>query len=126
MVLNGSHRTASEDATKHTVIVLPDFTFVNEVPGEGNGGMKKGEERGKAEEFWKKYLDPRGTRGGDLRTEREGTEDGQEEERGEGGDGDGEEGFKSWVLPYDAVILLCEYSGHRIRGEVLMLIWAYL
>ena len=46
-------------------------------------------EKKRAEAFWKRYCDPRAGRGGDLKAS---------------------EGFKSWVLPYDAVILLCEYA----------------
>lgn len=76
MILNGSHRTASEVSTNRTAIVLPDYVFVNEVP-DSIGGAKA---------LWKSALDP-----------------------GVGRAGTNEQcEVKSWPLPYDAVILMCE------------------
>lgn len=48
MILNGSHRTASESSTARTVLVLPDYVFVNEVEDSMSG----------ATELWKSALDP--------------------------------------------------------------------
>lgn len=81
MILNGSHRTASEDSTHNTVIVLPDYTFVNDVPESFDG----------ATDLWKSSLDPTLARGGKvLESFRGGSE------------------LKSWALPYNIVILICE------------------
>ena len=81
IILNGSHRTASEDSTHKTTIVLPDYTFVNDIPESFDG----------AADLWKSSLDPSVGRGGKvLDTFRGGSE------------------LKSWPLPYNIVILICE------------------
>jgi hypothetical protein len=80
MILNGSHRTASEDSTHNTVIVLPDYTFVNSVPESSDG----------ATDLWKSSLDPSLGRGGKVLENFHGGSE-----------------LKSWPLPYNIVILIC-------------------
>ena len=80
MILNGSHRTASENSTHNTVIVLPDYTFVNEVPESFDG----------ATDLWKSSLDPSVGRGGKVLTDLRGGSE-----------------LKSWPMPYNIVILIC-------------------
>jgi hypothetical protein len=59
MTLNGSHRTASEDSTSHTVVVLPDYTFVNEVHPTKAGAVG----------FWLNVFEPTsGSRGSECKT----------------------------------------------------------
>lgn len=72
-ILNGSHKTLSDEELIETVLVFPDYKVVTEVPRSLDG----------AKNLWKNALDP--SRGS--------TQDST---------------FKSWVLPYSCVILICE------------------
>lgn len=77
-VLNGSHRSHSDDPdTQATVLVLPDYVAVSNVPLSADG----------AEAFWRHALDPAVSRAGTSATEGE---------------------LKSWPLPYNCLIMLCE------------------
>lgn len=78
-ILNGSHRSVSEDHDSDTVLVFPDFKVVTEVEHS-----KKG-----AEELCKVAVDPGVSRSGHVL---EGAK------------------AKSWVLPYSAVIMICELA----------------
>lgn len=79
MILNGSLRTASEDSTHHTVLVLPDFILVNDVPESLEG----------ANDLWHSSLDPSIGRGGAILK-------------------NPSSDLKTWPLPYDIVIMICE------------------
>jgi hypothetical protein len=72
-ILNGSHKTLSDEETLETVLVFPDYKVVTEVPRSLDG----------AKDLWKNALDP----------SKDSTQDST---------------FKSWVLPYSCVILICE------------------
>lgn len=75
-VINGSHRTTSEDVSKQTVLVFPDYKMITEVDS-----TKKG-----AEALATGYLDP---------------------ELSKAGSDQPQIGTRSWVIPYQVVILLC-------------------
>jgi hypothetical protein len=72
-ILNGSHKTLSDDESIETILVFPDYKVVTEVPRSLDG----------AKDLWKNTLD----------SSRGSTQDST---------------FKSWVLPYSCVILICE------------------
>jgi len=72
-ILNGSHKTLSDDESIETVLVFPDYKVITEIPRSLDG----------AKDLWKNVLDP----------SRDSTKDST---------------FKSWVLPYSCVILICE------------------
>jgi hypothetical protein len=76
-ILNGSHTTVSEDCTKETVLVLPDYKAVVGVPRTLEG----------AEELWRCALDPSLGRAGEA-----------------------DPSFRSWLLPYSCLILLCAWE----------------
>lgn len=82
MILNGSLRSASDDPSLHTVLVLPDYVMVNEVPESKDGAV----------DLWKVQLDPDAGRGGAMLISPESNVD-----------------MKTWPIPYDVVIMLCEY-----------------
>lgn len=79
-VLNGSHQEVGCAPKTHTVLVLPDYKLVKDVPATPDG----------ASEFWKAVIDP-----------------------SVGVEGKNEAGLKSWILPYSALILLCEYTAQQ-------------
>lgn len=76
-ILNGSHHTTSDDASKQTVLVFPDYKIVTEIDS-----TKKG-----AETLANGYLDS---------------------ELSKAGSDQPQIGTKSWIIPYQAVILLCQ------------------
>ncbi|KAG9045490.1 hypothetical protein FS837_006232 [Tulasnella sp. UAMH 9824] len=78
-ILNGSHHTTSEDTSKQTVLVFPDYKIVTEIDS-----TKKG-----AETLVNGYLDS------DL---------------SKAGSDQPQIGTKSWIIPYQAVILLCSHK----------------
>jgi len=82
-ILNGSHKTFSDDETLETILVFPDYKVITEVPRSLDG----------AKDFWKSVLDPPG------RSTQNTT-------------------FKSWVLPYSCVILLCSHKRRDKRCGV--------
>lgn len=84
MILNGSLRSASDDPSLHTVLVLPDYVVVNEVPESKEG----------ASDLWRSQLDAQVGRGGRLLKQPEANVD-----------------LKTWPIPYDVVIMLCEFRS---------------
>lgn len=76
-ILNGSHKTISDDHELETVLVFPDFVVISGIPSTARG----------AELLWKSALHPRIPR--IL------------------GSTPDESPFNTWVLPYSAVITLC-------------------
>ncbi|KAG8956729.1 hypothetical protein FRC04_000207 [Tulasnella sp. 424] len=78
-VINGSHRTTSEDASKETVLIFPDYKMVTEVDSTSKG----------AETLARGFLDA---------------------ELSKAGSDQPQIGSKSWILPYQAVILLCSHK----------------
>lgn len=111
-VLNGSFRSVSEDDHHHdedndeldkgqgkgrgpqTVIVLPDFTFVN-----GVSEIKEDVER-----LWRTRLDSNVGRAGKRDSVTSNDEEGVKKSGKNGR-------FETRPLPYDSVILLCEYDA---------------
>lgn len=79
-ILNSSHKSFSEDTALQSVIILPDYKVVSDVPASQRG----------AERLWKTGLDPSLGRAGAV-------------------DLDAEPALKTWHLPYDRLILLCEF-----------------
>lgn len=79
-ILNGSHYTLSDDPKHDTVLVLPDYKVLTEVPRSLEG----------AQQLYKDAVNPILGRAGAAREAREETE------------------IKSWILPYSCVILLCK------------------
>lgn len=89
-VLNGSHHSLAADADTHaTVLVFPDYVALSSVPETVTG----------ADALWRHACDPAVPRAG---THVSSLAD--EGSRGE----DTEAEFKTWPLPYNCVILLCE------------------
>ncbi|RPD81227.1 Sucraseferredoxin-like protein [Lentinus tigrinus ALCF2SS1-7] len=88
-ILNGSHRTVSDDDDKETVLVFPDYKVVTEVAVSPAG----------AEELWEHALSPsvnlhstpRDTKGTSV---------------------------KSWIIPYACVILLCSHKRRDNRCAI--------
>ncbi|KAI0774168.1 Sucrase/ferredoxin-like-domain-containing protein [Fomes fomentarius] len=80
-ILNGSHRTVSDDHAKETVLVFPDYKVVTEIAASQPG----------AEELWNHALSPAV---GLHAVPRDTTET----------------SVKSWFLPYSCVILLCAHQ----------------
>jgi hypothetical protein len=87
-ILNGSHRTLSDDAKHETVLVLPDYKVVMEVPRTAEG----------AQALYKTAVDPALGRVG-AKTEGEPTE------------------LRSFPLPYSCVILLCKSSYAKVPQD---------
>lgn len=83
IINNGSFKSASDDDDCLTAIVLPDFTYVNEIQ----------ETKENAERLWRTTLDPSVRRAGrrlpDVETA-------------------GRNKFQTRPLPYDSVVLICE------------------
>lgn len=77
-ILNGSHKSISDEETLESVLVFPDYKVVTEVPCSLEG----------AKGLWEKVLIAPGYSARDST-------------------------YKSWVLPYSCVILLC---GSRCYG----------
>ena len=91
-ILNGSHRTVSDDETKETVLVFPDYKVVTEVEASHAG----------AEELWEHALSP----SVDLHSVPR----------------DAKSTVKSWIIPYACVILLCmsrPSSGETLPAHLL-------
>ncbi|KAF7351324.1 hypothetical protein MSAN_01563900 [Mycena sanguinolenta] len=84
-ILNGSHRTISDDHELGTVLVFPDFVIISGVPSSSAG----------AKMLWNSALDPRIPR--IL------------------GSTPDEARFNTWVLPYSAVITLCSHKRRDKR-----------
>ena len=78
-ILNGSHRTYSDDHDLQSVLVLPDYKVVTNVNPTPEG----------AAALWESHLDPRLTRAGAAVIADKTT--------------------KTFVLPYNCVILLCRF-----------------
>ncbi|RDX55502.1 Sucraseferredoxin-like protein [Lentinus brumalis] len=88
-ILNGSHRTVSDDDDKETVLVFPDYKVITEVENSHAG----------AEELWEHALSP----SVDLHSvphDAKGTS------------------VKSWILPYACVILLCSHKRRDNRCAI--------
>ena len=81
-ILNGSHRSISEEPNQLTVVVLPDFKFITDV----------GRSKEDAEHLWNTNLSFAIGRAGISPST---TGDSYKPP------------LKSWPLPYDAVILIC-------------------
>ena len=91
-ILNGSHRTVSDDESKETVLVFPDYKVVTEVEASHAG----------AEELWEHALSP----SVDLHSVPR----------------DAKSTIKSWIIPYACVILLCTSrpsSGRTLPAHLL-------
>ncbi|EJD01408.1 uncharacterized protein FOMMEDRAFT_89285 [Fomitiporia mediterranea MF3/22] len=89
-ILNGSHTSRADDPDTHaTVLVLPDYVAVSNVPLSAAG----------ADAFWAHALDPAVPRAGTTATPN-------------GGE------FKSWTLPYDCLILLCSHKKRDARCHI--------
>ncbi|KAJ7359561.1 Sucrase/ferredoxin-like-domain-containing protein [Mycena albidolilacea] len=84
-ILNGSHKTISDDPELETVLVFPDFVVISGIPSTARG----------AELLWKSALHPRIPR--IL------------------GSTPDESPFNTWVLPYSAVITLCSHKRRDNR-----------
>lgn len=116
-VLNGSFRSVSEDDHDHdednngldqrkgrgpqTVIILPDFTFVNGVS----------ERKEDAERLWRTRLDSNVGRAGRQDSVTSNNEEGLMKRSKNGR-------FETRPLPYDSVILLCEYGAELVQPLV--------
>ena len=84
VVLNGSHNSISDDHENHSVLIFPDYVVVSNVVASSDG----------ASAFWKYALNhDTTTRPG---TSSEGLEDNQRS-------------FRTYTLPYNCVITLCEF-----------------
>ena len=88
IINNGSFKSASDNQDCLTAIVLPDFTYVNEI----------NETKEDAERLWRTTLDP-----GIGRAGRKLPDDGAESLRSQQ--------FQTRPLPYDSVVLICERMG---------------
>ncbi|KAF8186884.1 Sucrase/ferredoxin-like-domain-containing protein [Mycena galopus ATCC 62051] len=84
-ILNGSHKTISDDHELETVLVFPDFVVVSGVPSSSQG----------AKMLWNSALDPQVPR--IL------------------GSTPDEAPFHTWVLPYSVVITLCSHKRRDNR-----------
>ncbi|TFK55892.1 hypothetical protein OE88DRAFT_1622269 [Heliocybe sulcata] len=85
MVLNGSHKTVSDDGALETVLIFPDYKVATDVPRSLDG----------AKALWNAALDPSLSRvGAPL-----------------------EQG-KTWILPYNCVILLCSHKRRDNRCAI--------
>ncbi|KAF7360233.1 hypothetical protein MVEN_00752100 [Mycena venus] len=84
-ILNGSHKTISDDHELETVLVFPDFMIVAGIPSSPQG----------AKMLWNSALDPRIPR--IL------------------GSTPDETAFNTWVLPYSCVITLCSHKRRDNR-----------
>lgn len=88
-ILNGSHHTMSDDLDLDTVLVFPDYTVVVDVPRSKEG----------AQGLWESAIDPR--------VGREGS-----------GTSFENSSFRTWVLPYSCVILLCSHKKRDNRCAI--------
>ncbi|KAK7044800.1 Sucrase/ferredoxin-like-domain-containing protein [Favolaschia claudopus] len=84
-ILNGSHKTISDDHQLETILVFPDYVVVSGVPSTPQG----------AKMLWNSVLDPRIPR-----------------ILGSTAD---EAAFSTWVLPYSCVITLCSHKRRDNR-----------
>jgi hypothetical protein len=78
-IVNSSHSTFSEDPALQSVIILPDYKVVSDVPVSQEG----------AQRLWKSALDPGVGRAGAI-------------------DAEAKPALKTWHLPYDVLILICK------------------
>ncbi|EPQ59395.1 hypothetical protein GLOTRDRAFT_136275 [Gloeophyllum trabeum ATCC 11539] len=85
LVLNGSHKTVSDDENLETVLILPDYKVATDIP-RSLGGAKA---------LWKAALDPSVGRAGAPLTQ-----------------------GKTWILPYNCVILLCSHKRRDNRCAI--------
>ena len=93
-IVNGSHHTISDDPdTQATVLVLPDYVAVTNVPVSSGG----------ASAFWEHALDPGVPRAGTAVTP-------------------GGEDMKTWTLPYNCLILLCTSFSSSWRHKFTILL----
>ncbi|KAL5527424.1 hypothetical protein ACEPAG_6215 [Sanghuangporus baumii] len=89
-IVNGSHHTISDDPdTQATVLVLPDYVAVTNVPISSAG----------ASALWEHALDPTVPRAGTWITP-------------------GSEGMKTWTLPYNCLIMLCSHKRRDARCHI--------
>ncbi|OCB91574.1 hypothetical protein A7U60_g1200 [Sanghuangporus baumii] len=89
-IVNGSHHTISDDPdTQATVLVLPDYVAVTNVPISSAG----------ASALWEHALDPAVPRAGTWITP-------------------GSEEMKTWTLPYNCLIMLCSHKRRDARCHI--------
>ena len=102
-ILNGSHKSQSEDPDTHgTVLVLPDYVAISEVPQSALG----------ATAFWKYALDPDVPRAGTVPSVHAYDASNEDEE------GLITKGFKTYTLPYNCLILLCSHKKRDARCHI--------
>ncbi|KAI1795131.1 Sucraseferredoxin-like protein [Ganoderma leucocontextum] len=88
-ILNGSHRTVSDDHTKETVLIFPDWKVLTEVDPTQAG----------AEALYKHSVSPSIPLSSAPPSENAGS-------------------LKSWILPYACVILLCSHKRRDNRCAI--------
>jgi len=82
-ILNGSHKSLSDEESLESVLVFPDYKVVTEVPCSLDG----------AKGLWDSVLNPPA-------------------------DSTQESTFKTWVLPYSCIILLCSHKRRDNRCSI--------